>query len=173
MSTSLYDISIPTYLQILGGLTNVLEKGKEHAAKTGIDLEDLINAKLRDDMRPFTFQVISCWHHSLGAIRGLEAGEFSPPPSKPGIDFEGLQGLVQEATTELGKYSAEDVNAFTDKGLIFKISGKELPFTAEDFILSFSLPNFFFHATTTYDLLRMNGTPLGKMDFLGVVRFNR
>lgn len=172
MNTSLYDISIPTYLQILGGVANVLEKGKAHAADNGIDLDELINSKLRDDMYPFTFQVISCWHHSLGAIRGLEAGEFSPPPPKPGIDYEGLQALVQEAITELGNYSADDVNAFTGKDLIFKISGKELPFIAEDFILSFSLPNFYFHATTTYDMLRMNGTPLGKMDFLGAVRFN-
>ena len=170
MSISLYDICVPTYLQILGGVSKVLDKGAAHAADSGTDPNDLVDLKLCDDMRPLTFQIISCWHHSLGAIRGLEAGEFNPPPSMPDMDYAGLQGLVQEAVTGLDKCSADDINAATGKDMMFRMTGLEIPFKAEDFILSFSLPNFYFHATTAYDLLRLNGTPLGKGDFLGALR---
>lgn len=173
MSNSLYDISVKTYLQILGGVANVLAKGKAHAEENGTDLEAFIDSKLREDMFPFSFQVISCWHHSLGAIRGLEAGEFTPPPAVEDLSYTKLEGLVQQAITGLDEYSADDVNALAGRDISFRIPGMELPFKAEDFILSFSLPNFYFHATTTYDMLRIEGTPLGKMDFLGTVRFAR
>ena len=170
MSTSLYDISIPNYLQTLGGVAQTLDKGAAHAAEKGIDLDDLVNARLCDDMKPLSFQVIACWHQSLGAIRGLEAGEFSPPPKLPDLDYAGLRGLVQEATDGLGQYSADDVNAMEGKDMAFRMPGLEMPFTAEDFIMSFALPNFYFHATAAYCLLRMNGAPLGKADFLGALR---
>ncbi len=173
MANSLYDIAVPTYLQTLGGVASVLEKGKAHAAEHDIDLEAFIDSRMREDMLPFSFQIISCWHHSLGALRGLEAGEFRPPPSLEDLSYAKLQELVQEAIDGVGAYSADDVNALAGKDLTFKMSSMELPFKADDFILSFSLPNFYFHSTTTYAMLRMIGTPLGKMDFLGAVRFKQ
>jgi hypothetical protein len=88
----------------------------------------------------------------------------------PELDYAGLQGLVEKAVTELQAVSAEEIDALEGKAVIFKLGDLEIPFTAENFILSFSLPNFYFHATTTYSMLRMAGVPLGKRDFLGTMR---
>ena len=169
MAISLYDISVASYLQILDAMSGVLDKGAAFAAEKGIDLDSIVNTRLHDDMNPFHFQVVSVWHHSLGAMRGAKEGVFSPPPSLD-LDYAGLQGLVKEASTELRELSENKVNALAGKAMKFKMGDFEIPFTVEGFILSFSLPNFYFHATTTYDILRMQGVPLGKMDFLGNLR---
>jgi hypothetical protein len=170
MSLSLYDVSVASYLQTLGGIANVLEKGKLHAEKEGIDLDDIVSYKLRDDMLPFSFQVISVWHHSLNAVKGLKEGVFSPPPKMSDLDYAKLQALMAEATEGLQGESREAIDALADKPMVFKMSNSEIPFTTTNFVLSFSLPNFYFHATTTYAVLRMHGTPLGKMDYLGALR---
>ena len=169
MAISLYDTSVATYLQILGSTANILEKGAVYAAENGIGLPGIVASRLRDDMNPFHFQVVSVWHHSLGAIRGAREGIFTPPPSLD-LDYAGLQGLVAEASKELGALTEQEVNDMAGNAMKFKAGDFEVPFTVEDFILSFSLPNFYFHATTTYDMLRMQGVPLGKMDFLGALR---
>ncbi|MEZ5501648.1 MAG: DUF1993 domain-containing protein [Halioglobus sp.] len=170
MAISLYDISVANYLQILGGVKGVLEKGVEFAAAHNVALEDIVATRLRDDMQPFKFQVISVYHHSWGAIEGIREGVFTPPPAMPQLDYAGLQGLVDTAISELQAVASAEIDAMEDRVLKFKAGKFEIPFTAANFILSFSLPNFYFHATTTYDILRMQGVPLGKMDFLGRLR---
>ena len=170
MSLSLYDTSVASYQQVLGGVANILDKGAQHAAEAGLDLEELARFKLRDDMLPFSFQLISCWHHSLNAIKGIKAGEFAPPPKMSDMTYSKCQALVAEAIEGLQDETPEEINALADKPLIFRMGGNEIPFTAANFIISFSLPNFYFHATTTYDMLRMHGVPLGKMDYLGAIR---
>ena len=72
--------------------------------------------------------------------------------------------------TRCEKLTPADVNALDGKDIIFQIRDTKMPFTAENFLLSFSLPNFYFHATTAYDILRTKGVPLGKRDFLGRMR---
>jgi hypothetical protein len=171
MATSLYDISVRSYLQVLGGVSTALAKGATHAAENDIDMKELINFRLRDDMLPFKFQVIATCHQALGCLKGLRAGSFAPPPEMPGIDYAGLQQLVSDTIEELQAMTEDDINSLSNNDVIFRIGTMELPFQGEDFILSFSLPNFYFHATTTYDMLRIKGTPLGKLDFLGAVRF--
>jgi hypothetical protein len=170
MSPSLFDLSVSSYLQTLGGVSNVLEKGEQYAADSGIDLDEMVNYRLRDDMAPFSFQVISVWHHSLNAVTGLKEGLFQPPPKMDAMDYAALKGLVADAITGLEGESREAIDALVDKPMLFKMGDIELPFTATNFILSFSLPNFYFHATTTYDILRLQGVPLGKMDYLGALR---
>lgn len=170
MAISLYDTSIGSYIQGLGATANILAKGAEHAAENNLDLGEIVETRLRPDMLPFRFQVISVWHHSLGAINGIREGVFSPPPSLDDPDYAGLQQLIAEATSELQAISAEEVNAMEGKSMKFQMGDFEIPFTAENFILTFSLPNFYFHAATTYDILRMAGAPLGKMDFMGQMR---
>lgn len=170
MAISLYDISVSNYLQVLGSITGVLEKGAEFARESDLDLAEIVETRLRPDMLPFQFQVKSVFYHSLGAINGVREGVFTPPPSMPELDYAGLQGLVESTTTELQTVSREEIDALEGKAMIFKMGDLEIPFTAENFILSFSLPNFYFHAATTYDMLRMAGVPLGKMDFLGRMR---
>ncbi len=166
MAISLYDISVGSYLQILGGVSGVMDKGKA----SGIDLGKVVEARLIDSMQPFSFQVISTAHHSLGAIEGLRAGVFSPRSPNDGLDYDGLHGLIQAAIEGLGKVSADEVNALEGGDMRFEFDDFKVPFTAEGFIQSFSLPNFYFHATTTYDILRSKGVDLGKMDFMGAIR---
>ena len=79
----------------------------------------------------------------------------------------GLQALVREARSELAALTPEAVDALKGRDIIFKLGDRTMPFTAEGFLMSFSLPNFFFHATTAYDILRHKGVPLGKRDFMG------
>ena len=170
MAASMYDISVASYLQTLGGITNVLAKGAQHAADGLLDLEEVVRFRLREDMAPFSFQVVSVWHHSLGAVQGLKKNQFQPPPKMSGLDYGQLQGLVAEAIEGLQGELPENIDALADEPMVFKMGSMETPFTAANFILSFSLPNFYFHATTTYDVLRMHGVPLGKMDYLGTMR---
>ena len=167
MAISIYDLSVGSYLQTLGGIAGVLQKGADYAAENELDLEGVVETRLYPDMLPFRFQVISVFHHSLGAINGMREGLFTPPPSMPDLDYAGLKALVEDATTQLQAVSSEEINAMEGKAVLFKAGKFEVPFTAESFLLSFSLPNFYFHASATYDILRMAGVPLGKMDFLG------
>ena len=169
MAISLYDLTVPNYLQIVGGIEGILDKAAVHFKDKGIDLSEVIEARLSADMLPFKFQVQSVAHHSLGAIRGVQAGQFSP--GGPAADtYAGLQKLVTEARDALQKLTPADVNALEGKDVSFQCKEFKLPFTAENFLQSFSFPNFYFHATTAYDILRHKGVPLGKRDFMGRMR---
>jgi hypothetical protein len=170
MSISLYDASVGAYLQTLGGVATVLEKGARTGAAGGIDLEDVVNFRLREDMATFTFQVISVWHHSLGAVQGLRQRLFQPPPDLGPQTYVQLQGLIAGAIAELQQVEREEIDALADEPMVFRLSSRDMPFTTTNFVLSFSLPNFYFHATTTYAVLRMHGVPLGKLDYLGELR---
>ena len=172
MPVSLYDASVGTYLQILSAVEGVLDKGREHCEANGIDLGEVVEMRLIDDMLPFRFQLISVTHHSLGAIQGVEAGVFSPPTMND-FDYGGLRDMVGDARKALSEYTPDTVNALVGKSMEFRMGSRAMPFVAEDFLLTFSLPNFYFHATTTYDMLRMKGTPIGKGDFLGRMRLER
>ncbi len=173
MTISLYDISVAASLQIVGAVAQVLEKGKAHCDEQGIDLDEIVATQLYEDMLPFRFQIISVVHHSLGSINGIKAGEFRPPNDPNEYDYAGLQDLLKQSITALEAFGPDEVNAYEGKELIFKIGGNEIPFIAEAFVLSFSHPNLYFHATTAYDMLRMRGAPLGKRDFLGRMKINR
>ena len=170
MATSLYDMSVPAYLQTLGGVASVMQKGADYCAEQGMDPADIVATRLRDDMAPFTFQLSSVKHHSLGTIEGLERGELNPPPSIEGLDYVGLQGLVNEAIAGMEALDRDTVDAYAGKPMYFRMGDFEIPFTAENFHMSFSLPTCYFHATTAYDILRMAGVPIGKMDYLGQMR---
>ncbi len=170
---SLYDISVGSYMQTLGATAGVLEKGLQHCESEGIDLADIVATSLHPDMLPFWFQVVSVCHHSLGAVQGLQAGVFSPPQPEPNLTYKRLEEMVRDTLAGLESISAVEVNCLEGKDMQFKAGEFTIPFTAESFILSFSLPNFYFHATTIYDILRMKGVPLGKRDFTGRLRIKR
>jgi hypothetical protein len=170
MPTSFYDFSVANYLQTLGAVSGFLAKGREHCEKNGIELGSVVQTRLVADMLPFAFQVVSVAHHSLGAIRGIEAGVFGPPSPPPDLDYPALEKLVSEARTGLQAYTREAIDALETKDVAFKMGERGMPFVARDFVLSFSLPNFYFHAATAYDILRMKGAPIGKRDFMGMPR---
>ena len=170
MSISFHQASVGSYLQVLDAVAGVLDKGAKHAAETGLDLQEVVMTRLREDMMPFHFQVVSVAHHSWGAMQGMRKGSFNPPSFDLDKDYAGLQALVAEAREGLAGLDEGEVEALGEKSMVFKLGKNELPFTNQNFLLSFSLPNFYFHATTTYDILRMLGVPLGKMDFMGQMK---
>ena len=170
MAIPLYDLSVANYLQTLGGVAGFLEKGLAHLTANNVDPEQIVETRLHPDMLPFRFQLQSVAHHSLGAIEGVKKGLFQPPPQAPAYDYRGLQKLVAEARAGLEKLTPAEVNGLEGKDVTFQLRDFKMPFTAEGFLLSFSLPNFYFHATTAYDILRMKGVPLGKRDYMGQMR---
>lgn len=170
MAISLYDLSVACFLQTVGGVEGFLAKGAAHAKEKGIDPNDIVETRLHADMLPFRFQILSVVHHSIGAIRGVKQGVFAPPPPAPALDYAGLQAAVSEAHSALKQLTPAEVNDLEGKDVVFQIRDMKMPFTAEGFLLSFSLPNFHFHATTAYDILRVKGVPLGKRDYLGRMR---
>jgi len=170
MAISLYDCSVASFLQVLGAVQGFMDKGLAHCREAGLDPETIVDTRLHDDMLPFRFQIVSVAHHSKGALEGAQAGLFAPPGAVGDLDYAGLQGLVADARASLQSLSREEVNALEGKDLIFRIGSREMPFTVENFLLSFSTPNLHFHATTAYDILRQSGVPLGKRDYMGQMR---
>jgi hypothetical protein len=112
-------------------------------------------------------------HHTLGAIQGVKAGVFTPAGPTPEPGYSGLQKLIAEAQAGITSLTPEEVNGLEGKDMVFKLGEMQMPFRAEDFLMSFSLPNLHFHATTAYDILRHKGVKLGKRDYLGPLRLKR
>lgn len=171
MSISFYDASVGSYLQVLEAVSGVLDKGANHAAEAGLDLQEIVLTRLHPDMMPLHFQIVSVAHHSLGALEAMQQGSFSPPSFELDMDYAGLQGVVATASARLTALDPTAVESLEDGSLVFKLGKNEIPFTNKNFLLSMSLPNFYFHATTTYSILRMLGVPLGKMDYMGQLKF--
>ena len=170
MAVTLYDLSVGCFLQTLGAVEGYLAKSAAHFKEKGIDANEIVETRLFPDMLPFRFQIVSVCHHSLNAIKAVKAGEMGPPGAVGELDYAGLQKMVEDTIAELKAMSADEVNALAGKDVAFALGAMKLPFTAENFILSFSLPNFHFHAATAYDILRSKGVPLGKRDYMGPLR---
>jgi uncharacterized protein len=173
MAFSLYDATVANYLQLLGAVGGFLEKSLTHFREKGIDTAGIVEARLAPDMLPFRFQIISVANHSRGAMAAAKSGMFLPTADRPDLDYAGLQALVTEARNELSALTPDAVNALAGGDVAFKAGDRALPFTTEGFLMSFSLPNFFFHATTAYDILRHKGAPLGKRDFMGRITLKK
>jgi hypothetical protein len=172
MAFSLYDATVANYLQILGAIGGILEKSLTHFRDNGIDTAEIVATRLAPDMLPFGFQIVSVVHHSRGAMEGVKNGVFVPT-GKFNLDYAALQNLVTDARNELSALTPEAVNAMVGRDVTFKAGDLALPFTAEGFLMSFSLPNFFFHVATAYDILRHKGAPLGKRDYIGRMKLKK
>lgn len=172
MAISLYEVSVGTYLQLLQSVLGVLAKGEAFMVEQGGTMDDLLQDRLAEDMLPMEFQLRSIVHHSLGCIKGVQAGLFQPPANEPNLDYATLKGRIENALADLKAMKPEEVEALAGKSMKFKMGSLELPFKAEGFVLSFSLPNFYFHTTTCYDLLRKRGVKLAKRDYLGQMKLD-
>jgi uncharacterized protein len=169
MAITLYDATVTSFLQTLGGVSGFMDRGLKHCTEKGVDPAEIVGTRLFADMLPFGYQIHALVGHSLGAIEGAKQGIFKPPMKSDG-DYAALQKLVADARQSLEQVKPEEVNALEGRDVIFQLGETRLPFTAEGFLLSFSLPNFHFHATTAYDILRMKGVSLGKRHYLGQLR---
>lgn len=158
MPLSLYDVTVPTFQQLLGSVAGLLDKAEKHCAEKSVGHADIIQARVHQEMLPFAYQVKSTVVHSVGALQALPKGVFSPDMTPFPETFAALKEKVATARATLDRFTPADINSFEGRDMRFSIKDNfNLDFTAENFLLSFSLPNFFFHATTTYDILRGKG----------------
>jgi len=170
MAISLYDVSVGQYLQTLGATAGVLERAETHVRDAGGDPDTLVGARLTEDMFPLAFQIRSVAHHSVGALAGAKSGIFNPPSGPMPTTYAELHATVADAIAALKAMTPDEVNGLEGRDMVFQLGEMKMPFLVEGFILSFSLPNFYFHATTAYDILRANGAPLGKRNFMGALK---
>lgn len=170
MTISLYAATVPSYRQTLEALAGLLVKAEEFSAANAVPEADLVQARLAADMLPFAYQVKSAVVHSLGAIEGVRKGVFSPDQTEPPATFAALKARVADALAALEKIDATEIDSFVGRDMRFSFGTRHIDFTAENFLLSFSLPNFYFHSTTAYDILRWKGVQIGKRDYLGKMR---
>jgi uncharacterized protein len=170
MATSLYAISTATYVQTVTAVAGILNRTAWHCAQEGRNPDNLVGARLFEDMAPFHFQIECVYHHSVWALEAVRTGIFAPPAPIGKMPFVDLQAMMDHTQDTLKAFTPGEVDSWTDKDLDFQIGPRRLRFTAENFFLSFSLPNFHFHAVTAYAILRANGIPLGKRDYEGHLR---
>jgi hypothetical protein len=170
MATSLYDLSVPTFLQTINAIAGLLDRATAHCLETGTDPNDFVGARLIHDMAPFHFQIEAAWHHSVWGLEAARTGVFAPPALVGPVPFADLRTMMTQAKASLEAFSPEEVNGWAGKELDLQIGPRRLAFTSETLILSFSLPKFYFHAVTAYDILRSQGVPIGKRDYEGCLR---
>jgi hypothetical protein len=171
MPFSLYDATVPSFQQTLGAMQGLLDKVEGSCAEADRPVEDLLQARLADDMLPFVYQVRATTTHSVGALNAIHEGVFKPDRTPAPQTLQGLRDALSQALEALSSMTAEDLNGLVGRDMRFEAGEMVLPFTVEGFLMSFSMPNFFFHAATAYDILRMKGFALGKRDYLGRPRF--
>lgn len=173
MATTLFEMSIPTFLQTVRAVRCFLEGAAAHCDATGIDPTDLVTARLVPDMAPFWFQIECVDNYSVWGIEAMRSGAWTPPDLAQVVHFADLQARIARTETALEAFKPDEVNTWSGKALdisIAHVSAEPTAFTSETFFLSFLLPNFHFHAVTAYDILRMRGVPIGKRDYEGQLR---
>jgi len=173
MATSLFDMSVPTFLQTVKAVGGFLDKAVAHCQRQGIDPDDLVNARLFPDMAPFFFQIECVDNYSVWGLEAMKRGTFKPPELVGMVPFAELQARIALTDVELNAFTPDEVNGWSGKGLdlmLEHVSPRSTALTSETFLLSFLLPNFHFHAATAYDILRTQGVPIGKRDYEGQLR---
>ncbi|MFV0644409.1 MAG: DUF1993 family protein [Sphingomonadaceae bacterium] len=171
MPMSLHAAFIPSAMQMLGTTKGLVDKAEGWCIENNKDPSELITCRLIEDMFAFDYQVKSVAVHTAGAIAGVKAGQFEPDMSPPPQSFAAMRTLLDDTMAVLDSYSEDDMENLIGTPVNFAFRGKVVAsFVAENFLLSFSQPNFYFHTTTAYDLLRMKGVPVGKLDFMGRMR---
>ena len=173
MALTLYDAFVPNCQQAIGALPGLIDKGESFAKQNGISEDEMMGCRLAQDMWNLPWHIRSCWVHSAYAIRLLPSGQFSPDFTELPQSWDAMRAMVTRTLDELAAVSTDELEAAADSTVGFVLGGKRLmEFTGQNFLMSFSQPNVYFHATTFYDILRMKGVPLGKRDFIGVPRIN-
>ena len=166
MSLSMYQASIPAYTQMLKSLSAVLKKAEAHCEAKKIDPSFFVNARLYPDMAPLSRQIQIATDQVKGGLSRLSGGE---PPKWDDTEttFADLQARLQKAIDFAASFKPEQIDGSETRDIVLKIGGQDMPFKGQQFLIHFSLPNFYFHIVTAYDILRHNGVEIGKRDYLG------
>jgi len=166
MTISLYAASVPVFRQILGSLATILERAEAHVDANKLDPDALLQARLFPDMFPLLRQVQLTTDFAKGAAARL-AGVEVPRYDDIERDFAGLQERLAKTQAFIDAVSRADIDAGGERDIVLGTGANQREFKGQTYLLHFALPNFYFHATTAYDILRHNGLPIGKRDFVG------
>ena len=166
MSLSMYSSSIPVFLHYLKNLSALLKKGAEYAAEKKVDEKVLTGARLYPDMFPLSRQVQIACDVAKGCGARL-AGVEVPKYEDNEVTFGELQARIEKTANFLNTLNASQIDGSEQKQIKLQAGPRELEFVGDFFLRNWALPNVFFHITTTYNILRHNGVPVGKMDYLG------
>jgi hypothetical protein len=166
MTISMYAASVPVFRQILGSLATILEKAENHADAKKIEHDALLQARLFPDMFPLVRQVQLATDFAKGAAARL-AGIEVPRYEDTERDFAGLQARLEKTLAFLDSVSREAVDAGAAREVTVGSGANQRQLVGLPYLLHYALPQFYFHATTAYDILRHNGLEIGKRDFIG------
>ncbi|MFY0571644.1 DUF1993 domain-containing protein [Archangium lansingense] len=166
MSLSMYQASIPVLIRMMSNLSVILDKAAAYAETKKIQPSVLVNARLAPDMRPLSFQIQSVSDLAKGCGARLAGVEV---PSFPDTEttFPELQARLAKTITFLQSLTPAQIDSSEERNIVLKMGGREAQFTGQAYLLTFVLPNFYFHVTTAYAILRHNGLEIGKADYLG------
>lgn len=166
MATELYDLTVPVFIRGLRILSGLLDKGAAFAAEKGIDPLTLTGAQLIEDMKPLTAQVQFACDTAKGTVTRL--GDLEPVAmADTEQSFAELQARIARTIALLEAVPREKIDGREEATVVLKTPGGEISFGGRDHVLGFALPNFHFHLTMAYALLRQAGVPIGKLDYLG------
>jgi hypothetical protein len=168
MPLSMHRASVPVFVRALKVLATLLEKGEAHAKAQGLSPNELVSARLTEDMLPLSGQVQRASDASKGAVFRLTGVEAPAMPDEE-ASFSDLQKRVADTLAYIQGVDPKAFEGSEDRTVELKLPGGTLTFTGEDYLLSFALPNFFFHVVTAYDVLRHKGVQIGKLDYIGPV----
>jgi hypothetical protein len=168
MTLSMYQASVPVFSRMLENLSAILVKGAAHAEAKKIDPAVFDNARLAPDMFALARQVQIASDAAKGCVARLAGAEI---PSYPDTEatFPELEARVAKTIAFVKGFSAAQIDGSEDRTVTLKLRGQDTQLRGQDYLFKMALPNFFFHVTTTYDILRHNGVEVGKMDYLGKV----
>ncbi|MEI6302750.1 MAG: DUF1993 domain-containing protein [Betaproteobacteria bacterium] len=166
MTISMYQASVPRFVNILGNLSNILDKAQAHVEAKKIDATVLTAYRLFPDMLPMATQVRIACDAAKGVVARL-AGVDIPVHEDNETTLIELKARVAKTIAFIQTVNAAQIDGTEDKDIVIKRGDKETHYKGMQFLLGHAVPNFYFHVTTTYNILRHNGVELGKRDFLG------
>ena len=166
MTISMYQASVPRFVNILNNLTGILDKAQAHIEAKKIDASVLTNYRLFPDMLPMTTQVLIACDAAKGVVARL-AGIEIPVYEDNEKTLAELKARIAKTVDFIQSVKPAQIDGTEDKDIITKRGDKETHYKGMQFLLGHALPNFYFHVTTTYNILRHNGIEIGKRDFLG------
>jgi hypothetical protein len=167
MALSFYDLSVPVFIRGLDQLTHLLDKGLAHAKANDTDPTLLVNARLAPDMLTLAGQVQRAGDACKLGVARMAGITDAPSFADTEVAYEDLLVRVTKTQDFLKSVDRALIDGHEDRAVIITTRGTETHFTAQRYLMQFALPNFFFHMVTAYDVLRHNGVPVGKLDYLG------
>ena len=166
MAMSMYNASVPLFKTLLGALSNVLDKGQQFAKAKGIDESVLVNARLSPDMFPLSRQVQIATDQAKGGVARL-AGLEVPAYEDNEATIDQLKARIKKTLDFVNSVKASQIDGSEEKQITLKMRSGDVTYAGQRYLLGSVIPNFTFHCTTAYNILRHNGVEVGKRDFLG------